>query len=163
MKSMILPARNFKVIALCSLFLVGLMACKGKGDGPESLISDKEKPAWAAPAEFDMSSSMTATVKVDLSLTYPKHVKNASEAVAEDDLLAAFVGNVCVGVTDSVVDGLFFLYITPPTGDEGDIKLRYYSSILKNTFISKETFLFQNDEQKGSYSKPYTPEFIVEE
>ena len=162
MKNMILQAKNFKVFALCSLFLVGLTACKGNGKNePSTLISDKEKPSWTAPVDdYDMSSSMTATVKVDLTINYPKLIKDAERSIGEGDLLAAFAGNKCIGVT-TPQEGLFFLYITPPAEADAVITLHYYSSILKNLFVAEETFTFANDTQLGSYTEPYTPTFVV--
>jgi hypothetical protein len=42
-----------------------------------------------------------------------------------------------------------------------EVSLRYYSSILKNTFVSVQTFPFRNDENIGTVSNPYSPEFVV--
>ena len=42
-------------------------------------------------------------------------------ARAEEDLLAAFAGETCLGVAEDV-NGLYFIYIA---GAEGDVTLRY--------------------------------------
>ena len=153
--------KYFAFCMLCALMLgtVVLSGCKKNGkDEPSTLISDKEKPAWVAPSDFDMTSSMTAVIRVDLSLTYPKLIKDAARSIGEGDLLAAFAGDQCIGVT-SPEEGLFYLFITTPTKDDAPISLHYYSSILKNLFVSDETFVFDNDQRLGSYSEPYTPHF----
>jgi hypothetical protein len=64
----------------------------------------------------------------------------------------------------SPIDGLFYLYIAALNGqsDSGEapqVKLRYYSSILKNTFDAQQTVPFKNDAQLGTVSDPYKPEF----
>jgi len=153
---------NFRLyaIGLTALSMVFFAGCKDKE--PESLIGTVEKPSWTVPSDYDMTASMTAIVNVDLSLSFPKQIKDAERAVADDDLLAAFVGDVCVG-TASPVSGLFFLYIagTVSGTENPEVSLRYYSSILKNTFVSVLTFPFRNDENIGTVSNPYSPEFVV--
>ena len=51
------------------LFLCTFFGCK-KGNTPETLQGSTEKPAWTAPANYDLASSMTAVIKVDLSSCY---------------------------------------------------------------------------------------------
>lgn len=148
-------------VALMAISLSLLTGCKGKND-PQSIISDQPTPSWTVSAGHDMTSSMSSIINVDLTLTYPKQIKDQVSALSPDDLLAAFAGDQCLGVT-SLNNGLFFLFIIGPNADKGtEVTLRYYSAILKNTFIAKDPIIFSNDAQLGTVSAPYTPEFLVE-
>lgn len=140
-------------IALC-LCLVLFTACE-KNNG---LSGNQEKPQWTAITPDDVTSSMTAVVQVDLTKHYPlaKDVQ-----LSNDDLLAAFVGNSCCGVV-APKDGLFFLYIVEPKGENRQFRLRYYSAQLKNTFVSDEEYSFQKDGRLGDVNNPFEPTFIVE-
>ena len=156
---------KFYTLALCALTLCTFFGCKGKENKPESIIGTTEKPTWTAPANNDMTSSMTAVVKVDLAAGYTaEQLSAANYQVSEDDIVAAFSGDECLGIAGplSLRDGqgeVFFLYICAPTND-GKVTLRYYSAALKNIFIS-EPFAFVNDTQLGSVAEPYTPTFII--
>lgn len=74
------------------------------------------------------------------------------------DLLAAFAGSECIGVTKPV-DNLFYLYITSPSQDNEDISLRYYSVRLRNVFQADTRFSFVNGARLGSVSEPLKPLF----
>ena len=156
-----------KKLFVISFLLSVLFLASCEKEKKESLIDDKPAPAWAVSDNYDLSSSMTAIIKVDLSLTYPTQVKEAS--VDEKDLLAAFNGDKCVGVA-SPKDGLFYLYIAGLPAEDGNaqasenapITLRYYSAVLKNLFVAKETVPFVNDAHKGSVAEPFAPLFVVE-
>ena len=160
-------------LAACGLLLI-LSACKGGDDTTltqpseqETLVGSKEKPDWQNPAEQDMTASMTALVRVNLSLSYPKqmealgNVATNGQIAGPDDMLAAFSGETCLGVA-TFVDGLFFLYISkPPKGVPLTIELRYYSAKLKNIFVAKEACTFVADTCLGSASVPLEPKFYL--
>lgn len=155
-----------KVFVISMLLSVLFFASCEKGQKSDSIISDKTAPGWTVSEDYDLSSSMTAIVKIDLTLTYPTQVKEAS--VDANDVLAAFNGDKCVGVA-SPQDGRFYLYIAglPAEGDNAQaenapIKLRYYSAVLKNIFVAKETIPFVNDAHMGSVTEPYAPLMLVE-
>lgn len=79
------------VFVLCSLsmaMLVFFSGCKSEtAPVPESFMSNKECPAWEAVENHDLTSSMTAVVKVDLKAQYPNE---ASDFVLKDsDQVAA--------------------------------------------------------------------------
>lgn len=159
---------KFMTIAICALLLFAA-GCKDNNQpstDPKSIAGNIEKPSWAAPTDYDMTASMTAIVKVDLAKTYPVEVANDKWQITEGDLLAAFSGEKCLGVDTLNADlsGLFFLYISGQNGDNNeDVQLRYYSTTLKNIFVSKELIPFSNDAELGSVSAPYSPEFAVKE
>jgi len=61
--------KHLYIFLLCTLSLCTLVGCKK--DEPETFISDQARPVWTAPEAGDMTSSMTAVVKVDLKAQYP--------------------------------------------------------------------------------------------
>ena len=98
--------------------------------------------------QFDLTSSMTAVVKVDLKAQYPNIAKDF--VLDDTDLLAAFSGDICLGVT-SPDEGLFYLYIGVPIGvTPSSVTLRYYSAHYKNLFEHKDAFPYLNDECLGT-------------
>lgn len=146
------------IIASCALMLLAA-GCKEKPVVPESIIGTTERPVWTDPDDYDMSSSMTAIVKVDLSKIYSAEQLNAANyKQTAEDLVAAFTGDQCLGVAEQV-DGLFFLYITAPE-DGGNVTLKHYSSVLKNIFTAQPV-AFRNDQQLGTVSEPYSPAWTV--
>ena len=152
MKNMTLQAKSCSII-LCTLLLLAA-GCKEKNK-PESFVGNVERPTWTAPTDYDYTSSMTAIVKVDLKAQYPD--KAADFVLQDDDLLAAFSGETCLGIA-SPLEGLFFLYIA---GTEGTVTLRYYSAHYKNLFEAKDAFPFVNDDHLGTVAEPLVPAFVV--
>ncbi len=156
--------RNSLIICiLCSLLCV-FVGCKNdKEKEPESFVSDKARPTWTIPEDYDYTSSMTAVVKVDLAAQYPD--KAADFQLNDKDLLAAFSGEECLGVA-SPQDGLFYLYIVTPSGSNGQIvndqmiKLVYYSAHYKNLFEAADAFPFANDTQQGTVAEPFIPTLV---
>lgn len=150
--------RKLLIIASCALMLLAA-GCKQKPVEPESIIGTTVRPVWTDPEDYDMSSSMTAIVKVDLSKTYTAEQLNAANyQQTAEDLLAAFSGDKCLGVAEQV-NGLFFLYITAP--EEGsNVTIKHYSSVLKNIFTAQPV-AFRNDTQLGTVSEPYLPAWTV--
>lgn len=165
--------RSLRIVA-CGLVLF-LSAC-GKDDDntvqppatpqEETLAGNKEKPDWQIPSEQDLTASMTAVVRVNLSLTYPTQMAALSGSSADGqipgagDLLAAFSGETCLGVAQNT-DGLFYLYIArPPKGADQAIDLRFYSATLKNVFLVGKVFTFVADASQGSVSAPLEPSFL---
>ncbi len=146
-------------IAVCALLLM-MAGCGEQNKEPQSIIGSTDKPVWSAPTDYDMTSSMTAVVKVDLSKTFTAdQLAAANYQLTDDDLVAAFAGEECLGVT-TPKDGLFFLYICAPATST-DITLRHYSNALK-TILTSEPFTFVGDGHLGTVSEPYTPAFVAE-
>lgn len=138
MRNMMLQAQNFKVMALCSLFLIALTGCKEKNE--PSSPQQVDDPKWEVTVENNLSLSMTAVVKVEGAV----------------GTLAAFMGEECCGV-GTYIDGLYHLYISPAIEDGGKVQLKFYSPKLKRIFVATETFPFRNDTQLGTIAEPYTP------
>jgi len=150
------------IFALCSLSMVMLVLFSGckkdKEQAPETFVSDMARPVWTAPEKSDMTSSMTAVVKVDLKAQYPNIA--ADFALNDNDLIAAFAGETCLGVAQPQ-DGLFFLYIAAPvTGNPSSVTLRYYCAHYKNLFEAKDAFRFINDDHLGTIAEPFIPAFV---
>ena len=113
-----------------------------------------------------MPFSMTAIIRVNLSISYPQQMAAISESSlsgqipGQNDLLAAFSGDKCLGVAQ-YIDGLFFLYIArPPQGADQAIDIYYYSATLKNIFVAQKACTFVADDCKGSVSAPLEPSFL---
>ena len=150
------------VVALC------FAGCKKDKNDPEqqtqpqqteTLAGNVARPTWTAPGVSDITSSMTAVIKVDLKAQYPETAADWQPSV--NDLLAAFSGETCLGVAQPQ-DGLFFLYIAAPvTGNPSSVTLRYYCAHYKNLFEAKDAFRFINDDHLGTIAEPFKPAFVV--
>lgn len=157
---------KFLTIISCGLLLLAA-GCKKQQEpvnpDKQSFSANVARPEWAAPKDYDCASSMTAVVQVDLAAQYPTL---AADFVLDDnDLIAAFSGETCLG-TATPDDGLFFLYVTWPSslqGEEGEwlVTLRYYSAHYKNIFEAKDAFPYVNDSRQGSADTPFLPAFVV--
>ena len=154
------------IIISCTLLLFAAGCKKNKDKEPETFFSDIARPTWTTPDNYDITSSMTAVVKVDLKAQYPE---TAADFVPDaNDLLAAFSGETCLGVAQPQ-DGFFYLYVASPTtdsdnsltGEAGLISLRYYSARYKNLFDAKDAFLFANDAHLGTVAEPFIPKVVA--
>ena len=143
----------YYVICILSVLTVFFAGCKDK-NAPESFNGNVARPTWTAPGVSDITSSMTAVIKVDLKAQYPETAADWQPSV--NDLLAAFSGETCLGVAQPQ-DGLFFLYIAAPvTGNPSSVTLRYYCAHYKNLFEAKDAFRFINDDHLGTIAEPFT-------
>ena len=163
MKNMMSQVRNsnrhivglYSVLCILSVLTVFFSGCKDQNK-PESFVSDQARPTWTAIEVPDMSSSMTAVIKVDLKAQYPNQ---AADFVLDDnDLLAAFSGDLCLG-TATPQDGLFYLFVAGINDDP--VTLRYYSTHYKNLFEATDVFLYVSDDHLGTVAAPYIPAFVV--
>ena len=158
--------KKLMVIASCAVLLI-VAGCKDKNTPEvESLVGSVATPSWQAPESYDMTSSMTAIVKIDSAeqLAAVKDKMTDGQIVHEGDLLAAFSGENCLGVDTIHADqaGLFFLYIAGSSEENpANVQLRYYSTQLSNIFAANESFAFSNDGHLGSVSIPYTPAWSI--
>ena len=151
------------IFALCSLSMALLLlfsGCKNKEQDPETFVSDMARPVWTAPEKSDMTSSMTAVVKVDLKAQFPSIA--ADFVLNENDLLGAFAEEQCLGVAQ-LQEGYFFIYINSPAESSSQVTLRYYSAFYKNLFEAKDAFPFKNDDILGTIADPYIPALVVVE
>ena len=160
-----LRVRNCKALALCALLLFAVSCKKDSKDEPspapgtQSITGNVSTPSWAVSDDYDMTSSMTVIASVDLSLTYADQVQSTGWTVEEDDLLAAFDGNQCIGMAKPS-EGLFYLYVTAPSNGS-EVTLKYYSAKLKSIFRSEQTLVYRNDGTEGTVANPYTPSWII--
>ena len=152
----------FALCAMSTVMLVLFSGCKkDNGQGPETLVSDKERPVWTVSEKSDITSSMTAVVKVDLKAQYPNLA--ADFVLSENDLLGAFADEQCLGVAE-LKEGYFFMYINGPvTENPSAVTLRYYSAFYKNLFEAKDAFPFSNDDHLGTTAAPFVPALVVVE
>lgn len=139
------PIFNFQFAIILAVLLIGA-GCENSA--PVVNPGDTPNPNWVLTVENDMTSSMTAVVKVSFA--------------EKEGILAAFIGDDCCGVTSSenYIDGRYNLYISPSAQGE-DVQLKFYSPDLKRIFVAKQTFKYTNNDRLGSPSNPYTPEWTV--
>ena len=158
---------QFLTLATCALLLFAAGCKKDEPTPtPETFNSNVSAPTWAAPEDYDMTSSMTAVIKVDLAAQYPDIAKDF--VLNDNDLLAAFSGETCLGVAVPD-DGLFFLYIAGLSSDSDSglssvseaVTLRYYSAHYKNLFEAKDAFPYVSDSNQGNADTPFIPTFVV--
>ena len=144
---MMLQVRNCKFFALCALLLLAA-GCKDNSD-PFVTPGNVANPEWTVSGENDMTSSMTAVVKVSFA--------------ESEGTLAAFMGDQCCGIAEYKADyGLYWLYISPANANaNANVALRFYSPDLKRIFDATSTFPYSNDSQLGSVAEPYTPQWSV--
>jgi len=156
------------LFSICSLLFI-MTSCEQKQQTNEPVISltgNVERPSWTPIENHDLTSSMILIVEVNLSLNPDYASLGANKGVNENDVLAAFSGDLCLGVA-KLIDGLFFLYISAPLTENNaefnnQITLRYYSAELKNIFTSAESVTFVNDTSLGTVGQPYSPLFVIE-
>ena len=144
MKSLKIANRWFAIslIALCTVLVAG---CKNQEPvDPYVEPGNTPDPKWEITVENDMTSSLTAIVKVSFAKS--------------EGTLAAFMGGECCGIAQ-YIEGLYWLYVSPATEAGSDIQLRFYSPELKRIFEAKETFPYSNDDRKGTVDAPYTPQW----
>lgn len=139
------PIFKFQFAIILAVLLIGA-GCENTD--PVVNPGDTPNPNWVITVENDMTSSMTAVVKVSFAQS--------------EGILAAFIGSDCCGVTTSenYIDGRYNLYISPSEQGE-DVQLKFYSPDLKRIFVAKKTFKYVNNDHLGSPSNPYTPEWAV--
>lgn len=150
-------------IMSCALLLLVAGCKKEESKDIQSLKGNEARPTWVAPEEYDYTSSMTSVIRVDLKAQYPTAA--ADFAVSDNDVLAAFIGEECVGVAE-LLDGLFYLYIAGPkeqTENVQKVSLRYWSAQYTNLFVAADAFAFVNDGNQGTVGAPFVPVLVVKE
>ncbi len=150
-------------IVLCALLLLVAGCKKEESKDIQSLKGNAARPTWVAPSEYDYTSSMTAVIRVNLKEQYPTAA--ADFVVSDNDLLAAFVGEECVGVAEPL-DGLFYLYMAGPKLESEIgllVSLRYWSAQYTNLFEAANAFVFVNDGNQGTVAAPFVPALVVKE
>ncbi len=149
-------------ISLLTVVTVFMAGCKDQ-NAPLSLVGNKPQPTWQAPAEYDLSTSMTVILKVSLTPSFTEaQLVAANYQHSADDRLAAFEGETCLGVGEYKAQyNAYWLYIdAPQNGDK--VTIKYYSAALKNIFVATEALVYSSHGMIGSISEPYTPLWVIE-
>ena len=152
MKNMMSLVRNCNLLLL-SILLLSVAGCKKDVNEPQTIHGNQPRPSWVVTDESNLLSSMTAIIKV----TTLNGQAIDDTMVGADDLLAAFIGEKCVGIAE-YKDGLFYLYLS---AEEGNVTLRYYSAYYTNLFEVKDAFVYRNNASIGTVSEPYCPQWVV--
>jgi hypothetical protein len=101
-------------------------------------------PDWSVnPTEYAVN--MTAVVQLP---------SNLIPYAREEDQLAAFAGEKCVGKGELISNGLYFVTIHGPTDEEPQILFQYYSVRNKYLYTSGELFAFETDKIFGVIDEP---------
>ncbi len=160
------------VIAGVAVSFVGMAACHPHKNDP--VTPDKkdtvqpvdtfpkhDRPTWVVADTTDLESTMTITGSLPASLR---------TTVDTADLVAAFSGSACWGVTSvQYVNDIpyFFLYINRPrTATHTSsvlLTLRYYSAKTHYILVEKDAFEFVVDGYLGTVEAPVTPAFATHE
>ena len=140
-------------LLLLSILLLSVAGCKKDVNEPQTIHGNQPRPSWVVTDESNLLSSMTAIIKV----TTLNGQAIDDTMVGADDLLAAFIGENCVGIAE-YKDGLFYLYLS---AEEGTVTLRYYSAYYTNLFEVKDAFVYRNNASIGTVSEPYCPQWVV--
>ena len=150
-------SKKLLLIASCALLLLASGCKKDPEKEPDTFAGSVARSVWTPADSEDLTSSMTAVVKVDLKAQFPD--KAADFVLKDDDLLAAFIGETCLGVAQPQ-EGLFFLFVAAPATDTpSPVTLKYYSRHYSNLFVAADAFPFVNDSHLGTVASPFVPLF----
>lgn len=78
-------------------------------------------------------------LQVHLTKNYAEAAKKAGWQIADEDILAAFIGNTCLGA-ENPKDGLFYLFIA-----------------------ATNVLTYQQDDHVCTPSEPFEPQYVVEQ
>lgn len=110
----------------------------------------EQAPAWTPIDDELLSSSMTVTVGLDETL--------AADGVSAADMVAAFSGGDCLGVThvnNQSGKPRFYLYVLSPRDDRKTVTLAYYSAGSQRVYYWSDILGFENNRVVGSARQPF--------
>lgn len=129
----------------------------GNGITPEwtlDMQSQDEAPEWVEPDKSVLPTSMTAVLRLTPFL---------ERYAAEQDLMAAYIGDECRGVaTKQVVDGntLYFIQVKAADDETGNVEFRYYSAQTNTLYTSVPDELpYEINKMYGTADAPAYPDF----
>jgi hypothetical protein len=140
--------KKYTVPVLLLFFLCLLTsACKEE----EETFRTFPVPVWNVdPSGY--AANMTAVVQLP---------SNLIQYAQEDDQLAAFAGEKCVGKGELISEGLYFVTIHGTTGEEPQIHFQYYSARNSYLYTSGEVFAFEANKIIGEIDKPEILPFTI--
>ena len=111
-------------------------------------------PEWTEPDKSVLPTSMTAVIRLTPFL---------ERYAAENDMMAAFIGDECRGVATKVAVGgatLYFVQVKAADAEAGNVEFRYYSA-LTNTMYSSvaEDLPYEINKIYGTADSPAYPDF----
>ncbi|MDR1342523.1 MAG: hypothetical protein LBK18_04600 [Prevotellaceae bacterium] len=136
-------------VPLLLLFFICLptSACKEE----EETFTTFPAPVWDVN-QAEYAVNMTAVVQLP---------SNLIQYALEEDQLAAFAGEKCVGKGELISNGLYFVTIHGATDQEPQIRFQYYSARNKYLYASGELFAFEADKVFGVIDEPEILPFTV--
>jgi hypothetical protein len=136
------------MILWVSLIIFMTNACKEE----EETFPTFPAPNWSFnPGEYPVN--MTAVVKLPANLI---------QYAQEDDQLAAFAGEKCLGTGEQQASkGLYYVTIHGTTGDAPLISFQYYSARNKYLYNTGDLFAFETDKVFGIEDEPEELPFSI--
>lgn len=107
-------------------------------------------PTWVPVSDESLTSSMTITAGLSDNFT--------AITVTEDDMLAAFSGQTCLGVATPMFTyskPRFYLYVLPPTDSKKMVTLAYYNAKSNKLYYWVDAIHFENNKTVGSVLHAY--------
>lgn len=163
---------------MLSLFLLGVLTLGGcsKDDAiPDDPTPDQPIPE---PSDSDTTATkgivcdkptdwvVTSTVDPTTSMTLTIAVTGLPQEAEEGDMMSAFVGDDCRGVTEAITQyGItrFYLPVARVLTDDVDnppmVTLYYYSVKAGRLYTSASDIVFERDGRYGTIEEPYQPEW----
>ncbi|HUH18313.1 hypothetical protein [Albibacterium sp.] len=131
--------KNISIPILLVLFSLSLFSCKKDETYPQH-----EKPNWEI--------SEIENVQVNFSAIFDLE-SNLSVYIAENDELAAFVGNDCRG-TATLINDLFHITVKGTADENSKVTFRYYSSTTKYMYEAIDYVDFEANITLGTIDNP---------
>jgi hypothetical protein len=140
--------RKYSIMILWVSFICLLTnACKEE----EETFPTFPAPAWSAnPGEYQVN--MTAVVKLP---------SNLIQYAQEDDQLAAFAGEKCVGTGKQTAEGVYYVTIFGTSETEPQISFQYYSAQNRYLYNSGALFAFETNKVFGVADAPEEIPFSI--
>lgn len=160
MKTTVFSVQNIAKTALFVLLLL-VVGCNNSEEPEQSIVGYQAKPEWKVSQDYDMSSSMTMIVKVDMTSVYTdQQLSEVRFEVKDNDIMAAYADAVCLGL-DTLIDGLNHIYVGATSEGVESFRLKYYSSVLKHIYVS-ESIPYEVQGHKGTIGTPFVPKWTIE-
>lgn len=132
-----------------SLFVLTIIGCGKESADPQKQAATKfPPPSWKADETGKYDATMTAVIRL------PEPIASTA---AENDNLAAFVGDECRGVGVVVAvnnENLFFVLIQGLPEESATITFKYYSTKTSYMYEAKPALNFLVDAVYGTAANP---------
>ncbi len=108
-----------------------------------------EAPHWVYTPNPDTYQSMSIVCSLP--------AEELDKIAAEDELAALSGDNTVLGVGHHVGNGIYYLMVAEPAGEDWTVTIAYYQSAGKRLFRAEKCITFSPDDVVGTYAQPYMP------